>query len=63
MAYELVGKEWSPIQQEYRLSYIVDTEADINDIPKCCVGSHALVVDKGAILMVNASGNWVPFGG
>lgn len=63
MAYELVGKEWCQIQQDYRLSFIVDTEADIETMPDSIVGSNALVVDTGAIYMVNASGNWVPFGG
>lgn len=63
MAYKLVNKEWSPHLDEYTHEYIVDTESDIASLPKCAVGSSALVVETAAVYMVNASGDWVPFGG
>lgn len=63
MAYKLVNKEWSPHLDEYTHEYIVDTESDIASLPDCAVGSSALVVETATVYMVNASGNWVPFGG
>ena len=42
--------------------YICDTDADVKNLPKCCAGSTALVVESGKIYMVNASGEWKPFG-
>lgn len=63
MAYKLINKEWSPYLNDYKHDYIVDTESDIETMPKCSVGSSALVVETGAVYMVNASGAWVVFGG
>jgi hypothetical protein len=59
----MVNKEWSHLLNEYQCDFIVDTEADISRLPECCVGSSALVVESGAIYMVNASGDWVMYGG
>lgn len=43
--------------------YILDTAADVKNLPACCPGSSALVVATGEVYMVNASGKWVLFGG
>jgi hypothetical protein len=63
MAIKLVNREWCAFQNGYQDDYIVDTEADIADLPKCCTGSSALVVESGAIYMVNASDVWAAYGG
>ena len=63
MAYKMVNKEWRCYLNDYQCDFVVDTEADISSLPECCVGSSALVVESGAIYMVNASGAWVMFGG
>lgn len=63
MAIKLVNREWANCLNDYQCEYIVDTEADIANLPKCCTGSSALVVESGAIYMVNASGVWAVFGG
>lgn len=63
MAVKLINKEYSPYLDEYKHDYIVDTESDIASLPECCVGSSALVVESGAVYMVNASGIWAVFGG
>lgn len=42
--------------------FICDTVADVANLPKCCAGSTALVVEGGKIYMVNASGEWKLFG-
>lgn len=63
MAIATVNKEWCAWQEDYRTSFIVDTEDDIAVLPKCCAGSSALVVATGNVYMVNASGEWSVFGG
>ena len=63
MAYKLVGRSWNPSQQGFTDEYIADTEADVADLPECITGSTALVVESGAVYMVNASGVWAEFGG
>lgn len=63
MAIKLVDREWSSQLESYVNEYIVDTEVDIASLPECCAGSSALVVETAAVYMVNASGEWVPFGG
>jgi hypothetical protein len=63
MAKKLIKIEWCPHLDSYKHDYIVDTEADIADLPECCTGSSALVVESGSIYMVNASDVWALFGG
>ena len=60
---KLVDKHWCPLQSDYQHEYICDAEADVAELPACCTGSAALVVDSGAVYMVNASGAWAVFGG
>ena len=63
MAIKLVNQEWCVCQNAYQYDYIVDAEADVVNLPECCTGSSALVVESGAIYMVNASGVWALYGG
>ena len=63
MAIKLVDQEWSPHLDAYIREYIVDAEADVENLPISCVGSTALVVSSATIYMVNASGEWATFGG
>ena len=63
MAIKLMNREWVCHLNDYQHDYIVDTEADVANLPDCCSGSSALVVESGAVYMVNASGNWALFGG
>ena len=58
MAYKLVDSDWCSCVSDYRKEYIVDTEADIANLPQCCAGSSALVVESGDVFIVNASGEW-----
>lgn len=59
MATARIEKQWSPCATEY----ILDTEADVANLPACCPGSTAVVVASGTVYMVNASGVWTKFGG
>lgn len=60
MAIKLINSEYCACVNDYRKEFICDSDADFNNLPKCCVGSTALST-SGAIRMVNASGEWVPF--
>lgn len=63
MAIKKINREWCPHLGDYQKDFIVDTEADVANLPECCTGSSALVVESGAVYMVNASGEWAVFGG
>ena len=63
MAYKMVNKDWCDTQLMTRVDFIMDTDADAKDLPESCTGSMALSVESGKMFMVNASGNWVVFGG
>lgn len=62
MAIKLVKREYCACLDDYRHDYIVDTDADFEKLPKSCTGSTALS-PSGDIRVVNASGEWVTFGG
>lgn len=63
MATKMINKEYCSCLDDYKQDFIVDTEADIATLPECCTGSSALVVETGSVYIVNASGDWVVFGG
>lgn len=62
MAYKLIDETYCPYNKGRKKEYICDTDEDIAKLPKCCTGSTAMVVESGKIFMVNASGEWKPFG-
>ena len=62
MAYKLIESEWCGYLDGYKKQFVVDTKDDIANLPQCCSGSSALVVNTGEVYMVNASGDWVLFG-
>jgi hypothetical protein len=61
MAIKLIARTWSACVDDYKCDFIVDSNDDFENLPKSGVGSTALS-PSGAIRMVNASGEWVPFG-
>ena len=46
-----------------RRDFVMDTDADIADLPSCGAGSTAISVASGKVFMKNASGAWAEFGG
>ena len=59
MAIKLVQETYCPYVDGNRRSYVIDSAADAESLPKCCPGSTAMVADAGgAMYMVNASGEW-----
>ena len=63
MAIKLVNNEWCGCVGDYINSYIVDTQKDVANLPECCTGSSALVVETGEVYVMNASNVWTLFGG
>ena len=50
--------------EKRRYDYIIDTDADVANLPKtCAAGSIAISCASGKVFIVNASHNWVEFGG
>ena len=45
-----------------RKKFIVDSDADVKNLPACCASSVAIVAAGGKVYMVNASGQWVEAG-
>ena len=60
MAIAIIHDEWDP-EIRHRKEFIVDTEAEVADLPKCDPGSSALVTETGSVYIVNASGEWAKF--
>ncbi len=61
MAIKLIGSKWAP-GDELIKEFIVDTEADMANLPACRAGSSALVAATGKVCIVNTTGSWVEFG-
>lgn len=62
MAIKLVNEKYCAFVDDYQCEYIVDSDADFANLPEAAPGSTALS-PSGAIMVVNASGQWVAFGG
>lgn len=64
MARKLISRNFVPYQDEDRVEYIVDTDADLEDLPEGCgTGSTAVSIESGKVMVVNTKGEWVAFGG
>lgn len=62
MAFKMIHDEWDPEIGQQK-EFILDDEADVATLPECVPGSTALVCASGSVYIVNASGQWVKFGG
>lgn len=59
MAIKCVDRVWCPALKTFRHSYVMDSNSDAANLPKCCPGSTAIVAASGGnVYMVNASGEW-----
>ena len=63
MAYKLIKEEYCACVDAQRKEFLCDTDADVDTLPQCCTGSTAVSAETGNVAVVNASGEWVPFGG
>lgn len=63
MAIKQTACEYCSSQDDFVKEFICDTEADVATLPSCCAKSTAMVADTGNVYIVNASGQWVLFGG
>lgn len=63
MAIKLISKNLVPYLDEDILEYIVDTDADLENLPTCTgTGSTAVSLASGKVMVVNTQGEWVAFG-
>lgn len=63
MAIKLTNETYCPYSKATRKEYLCDTDADFANLPAACVGSTAVSIESGKIMIVNTSGAWVSFGG
>lgn len=62
MAIKMISSEWCGCVSAYRKEFIMDTAAEVVDLPECCAGSSAIAVKEGKVFFVNASDEWAEFG-
>lgn len=63
MAIKLMTREWCKCAHEYRHEYIVDVDADFENLPPSGTGSTAVSIESAKVMVVNTEGEWVVFGG
>ena len=59
----MIDEVYCPYSRGKRCEFICDTDDDFKNLPACCAGSTAVSVATGNVQVVNASGEWVQFGG
>lgn len=63
MAYKLIEIRVNPLTNMEHREFICDTDADFESLPKAHAGDAAVSAETGNVYVVNASGEWVEFGG
>lgn len=63
MAHKLVDRKYCACLDDYKCEFIVDTDADLENLPQAGTGSTAVSLESGKVMVVNTQGNWVVFGG
>ena len=63
MAYKLINSKYCPFVDAEKREYLCDTDDDFATLPPSAIGSTAVSASTGNIQVVNASGEWVAFGG
>lgn len=63
MAYKMIDKRFVPQTNEEMHDYIIDTDADVSNLPASPIGSNAVSLASGKVFVVNTQGEWVAFGG
>ena len=63
--YKLIDIEYCECQQARIEHYVVDTDADFDNLPTgtAGTGSTATSLASKKVMVVNTEGKWVPFGG
>ena len=56
MAIKEIKREWSPCQCGYVKTFLLHSEADVANLPKCCVGSRAIVSETDNEYLCTADG-------
>lgn len=60
---KLINTRYCAYTQDKVCEYLCDSESDVANLPTCCPQSTAVICETGDLYIVNASGQWVKFGG
>ena len=62
MAIKCISNKWNPALGAVTKKFIMDSEADVADLPKCAPSSVAIAAEGGAVYAANTAGRWVKHG-
>ena len=63
MAIKRISNTWNEAMDEPVVTYLMDTDNDLEQLPDSAPSSTAISAESGRVYIVNASGEWVEFGG
>ena len=63
MAYIKTRRKWANCLNDYQYEFVLDSDADVANLPECKAGSTAMVSEGGNIYMTNTKGEWKLFAG
>ena len=61
MAYKLIETKRNYVLKVNQKTFVLDSEADKENLPPCDAGSIAYVAKGGKVFMANTSGEWDDF--
>lgn len=61
MAYKLIETKRNYVLKVNQKTFVLDSEADKENLPPCDAGSIAYVAKGGKVFMANTSGGWDDF--
>lgn len=63
MKSKLSAPAYGDVDKSTLKEFLCDTDADFASLPVASVGSSAVSIESGDVMVVNTSGKWVKFGG
>lgn len=63
MGFKLIESKRNYVLKVTQKTYVLDSEADKDNLPPCDAGSIAYVSKGGKIFMANTNGEWDSFAG
>ena len=58
MAIKEVRREWDECQLDYVKEFALHNEADVANLPKCCIGSTAIVAATNNVYVCGKGQEW-----
>lgn len=60
MSIKEVRSKWSNCELDFVKEFVIHSESEVADLPKCCVGSTAIVCETGNRYVCCRDGSWKP---